>query len=271
MRQQRRIGQARELDPRDAVAEAFGRGGGDDARQPALADAAGADDGDEAVRFEQCREQGDLVGAAEDSSALRCRFARRARIVGRPVGVIVDLGAGLVDRFQQRGDEPVAAPGNRRDRVRAEEPAQARDLHRQVVLLDDHPRPHDLEQLVLRHDPVSPLDQREQQVERARTDLAVASVDAQDPPGALQLGSEEAIGCRGHRRSDNGLRSTPVGRGRDFAPPPMALKRASERFRTFARPLQDFAGAAAEDGSAHPPPQSDSWPFAARRCPPRRD
>jgi hypothetical protein len=41
------------------------------------------------------------------------------------------------------------------------------------------------------------------------------------------------------------------------------LKRASERFRTFARTLQDFAGAAAEDGS----PSTTAERFMAVRCP----
>ena len=70
-----------------------------------------------------------------------------------------------------RHRESIAAPRNRGDRLRSEQLAQRADLHLQVVLLHHHARPDDVEQLVLGHQPIAPLVQRLQHVERARTEL----------------------------------------------------------------------------------------------------
>jgi len=62
--------------------------------------------------------------------------------------------------------EPIPPAGNGRDRVRPEQLAQRRDLHLQVVLLDDELRPDDVQQFVLRDHAIASLDERQQQVER---------------------------------------------------------------------------------------------------------
>jgi hypothetical protein len=65
-------------------------------------------------------------------------------------------------------DEPVATARNGNDRVLAEDLAQGRDLHLQVVLLDDELRPNTGQQLILADEFTRALDQRHQQLERSR-------------------------------------------------------------------------------------------------------
>ena len=62
-----------------------------------------------------------------------------------------------------------------------EQLAQRADLHLQVVLLDHHARPHQVEQLGLGDEPVAPLDQRQQHIEGARTNARGAAFDQQLP------------------------------------------------------------------------------------------
>jgi hypothetical protein len=66
--------------------------------------------------------------------------------------------------------EAVAAAGDGGDRLRTDEPADRRDLHRQVVFLDHEAGPDHVEQFALGDDTVAPLDQRQQHVEGTRAD-----------------------------------------------------------------------------------------------------
>ena len=94
------------------------------------------------------------------SSAGRLVGVRAASGADGAVPSAACAGAGCPIAFEHRS-ELVAAPGDRRDHVGAEQLAQRRDLHLQVVLLDHQVRPHHFEQLVLAHHPVAPLDQRQ--------------------------------------------------------------------------------------------------------------
>jgi len=96
------------------------------------------------------------------------------------------------------GGELIAAPRNGRDRGRSEQLAQRADLHLQVVLLDHHAGPHDFEQLVLGHQPIAPLVQRLQHVERARAELGRPAIDPQLPLGAANLDARVAEWGGGH-------------------------------------------------------------------------
>jgi hypothetical protein len=67
--------------------------------------------------------------------------------------------------------EPVAEAGHGADRAGAEDPSQARDLCRQVVLVDHEPRPDPLQQRGLGHQAAGILGEDRQQVEGACADL----------------------------------------------------------------------------------------------------
>jgi hypothetical protein len=76
--------------------------------------------------------------------------------------------------------EAIAPPRNRRDRLRAEQLAQGRDLNLQIVFLDHQTGPDQIEQFMLADHPVAALDQRQQHVEGARTEFGSLAVD-QEP------------------------------------------------------------------------------------------
>ncbi len=87
--------------------------------------------------------------------------------------------------------------------MRAQDLAQRRDLHLEVVLLDDQARPDAIEELVLGDDAVAAVDQREQHVEGAGAEHGGAAVDQQLPFGGPDLHRTKAIGLR---------QATPFGR-----------------------------------------------------------
>jgi hypothetical protein len=67
--------------------------------------------------------------------------------------------------------EAITATRNGADRIGTERLAQRGDLHLEVVLLDDQLGPHAVHQLGLRDGAVVVLHERDQGVERARTEL----------------------------------------------------------------------------------------------------
>lgn len=69
----------------------------------------------------------------------------------------------------------------------------------EVVLLDDHARPDEVEQLGLGDHTLAPLGQREQQVERARAERGRRAVDQQLPLRRPDLEVAETLRHR-HRR-----------------------------------------------------------------------
>jgi GTP-binding protein EngB required for normal cell division len=89
--------------------------------------------------------------------------------------------------------ESIASTGNSLDRVLTEDLAQRAHLHLQVVLLDDHPRPDQVEQLALRDQAIAVLDQREEKIESARTQLDRLAVLQQQARVRTQLEAAETM------------------------------------------------------------------------------
>jgi len=110
------------------------------------------------------------VGEGQDRDGRTIRN-RRLRLCAR-----VDFN-GPRRRGRHRGHETIAAPGHGGDRLRSQVLAQHRDLHLQVGLLNDKPRPHEVEEFVLRHHAVAMLDQGHEEVKGARTQWHRQSVD----------------------------------------------------------------------------------------------
>jgi hypothetical protein len=77
--------------------------------------------------------------------------------------------------------QAIAELGNRADRAGAEHAAQARDLRRQVVLVDDETRPHALDERRLGHEPARTLREHEQEVECPRPHVDGLVAGAQEP------------------------------------------------------------------------------------------
>jgi hypothetical protein len=76
-----------------------------------------------------------------------------------------------------RHREPIPPPRHSGDGIGAQQLAQRRHLHGEVVLLHHHAGPDEGQQLVLADDAVAVLDQRQQQVESARIErLGLAAV-----------------------------------------------------------------------------------------------
>ncbi|MEO8525637.1 MAG: hypothetical protein ABI460_13010 [Caldimonas sp.] len=193
MHQQRRIAQAGQFDQGHAVSEMDALGRAHDLRQAALADATGAHQRHETMCRKQARQQGHLVGAPDQRWA-GCKPLDAGR--GRPRFVRSRLVIGCC--IDERRHEAVTPSGDRGNCPCTKQLAQAADLHRQVALFDHHARPHDVQQLALEYDPVPPLDQREQQVERPRADLALAPIHAQHALSGLHLSRQESIGLVRH-------------------------------------------------------------------------
>jgi hypothetical protein len=74
-------------------------------------------------------------------------------------------------------DETVALSGNGRYGLSAEQLAQCGDLDLQIAFFDRDVRPDDVQKLVLGNDPVAPVNQRHEQVERARAHLRRLAID----------------------------------------------------------------------------------------------
>ena len=112
--------------------------------------------------LDQPRVLGNVAFAAHEARKRLREHIDRANVVGRN---------GLPRWLLHLERESIAATGNRLDRVLAEDLAQRAHLHLQVVLLDDHPRPDQVEQLVLRNQAIAALDQREEKIESTRSKL----------------------------------------------------------------------------------------------------
>ena len=130
------------------------------------------------VAAQQCARRCDqLVAADERSAEDRRSFGRRIAFNDGTTGATVARRARAFVLGQR---ELVPASGDGHYRLRPEELAQVHHVNLQVVLLDDQARPDDVEQLLLRHDPVAPLHQRLEQVERAAAELRRPPVDEYD-------------------------------------------------------------------------------------------
>jgi hypothetical protein len=106
----------------------------------------------------------------------------------------------------------IAAAGHGGDGLGADDLAQRRHLHRQVVLLDNHALPDAAQQLVLADDTVAVLDQRRQQVEGPGADLRRLTVDQQPALGRGPLEAAESEGSHAQERRAAAV-SGPVERG----------------------------------------------------------
>jgi len=84
--------------------------------------------------------------------------------------------------------------------LRAQQLAQRGDLHLQVVLFDDEPRPRGIEQLALRDEPAFAFREGEQHVERARADRDRRAADDEVPLDGVQLEAVEAVNVGRHAR-----------------------------------------------------------------------
>ena len=128
------------------------------------------------------RHQARLAGAAEAEH----RHEARARLdaLGQPVQCLgapdegVALGwqtvpdlahRRLAVRLGNRHGKPITPSGNGGHGLRTEQLAQRRDVDGQVVFLDHHTGPDQLEKFALADHPVAVLDQAQQKIERART------------------------------------------------------------------------------------------------------
>ena len=134
-----------------------------------LADAARAHHAHAAAAPQQLVERGEVVVATEQHGGQ-----------GRQVdGGRGHRRHGRCSRAFRRHHEPVAAPRDGHDGLRAEQLAQRRHVDGEIVLLDHDAGPHDVEQLVLGDHPVAALGQSDQHVEGARAQRGGATVDDQ--------------------------------------------------------------------------------------------
>ena len=149
---------------------------------------------------QQRRDRGEIIRAAIEPRNPRRKVAAGLR-PRRSRGRVGRHRAPLDGRCARRGVgqrdgqvEPVAAPGNRREGALAEDLAQGRHLHLQVVLLDHEPRPNHGEKVVLRDQRAGALRERHQQIERARAQRDRRAVRQQDAFVRAQLEPAEAAG-----------------------------------------------------------------------------
>jgi hypothetical protein len=89
--------------------------------------------------------------------------------------------------------EPVAVSRHRLDDSLAEDLAQRGDLHLEVVFLDHHPGPCEVEQFVLGNQSLAPFDQRKKDVECPRTQRCRLAVHKKLPTGRVQFEPSEAV------------------------------------------------------------------------------
>jgi hypothetical protein len=114
----------------------------------------------------------------------------------------------LLDLGLQR--EAVTAARHGRHRLRPEHLAQGRDLHLQVVFLDDEPRPDQVEQLVLGEDAVAVVDERHEDVEGAAAERGRLALDEQLPLGRPDhhrpktVGTSHFVSLAPFHRTDSG-------------------------------------------------------------------
>ena len=136
-----------------------------------------------------------LEGQHDDHgpAAERGRRRRRRRGEGGRAGSGAHLGGEAVAATRDGGDEP--------RRIRAERPAQGRNLHLQVVLLDDGARPDSVQQRILGDQFAPRLDQREQHVEGAAPERDGLPVDQKSPRLRQQAPPPERVPVASCRRS----------------------------------------------------------------------
>ena len=79
------------------------------------------------------------------------------------------------------------------NRLRPQHLPQCADLHLQIVLFDHETGPDEVEQLVLRDQPIAPLDERQQHVERPRAEWGRRTVGSQLAGGRTQLEAAKAV------------------------------------------------------------------------------
>ena len=159
----RRVGQRRQIDQPDAVGVAGAQRLGKRNGKPGLADPARPGDRQQAMALAQRAQLGEFLRATDErgrrlgqvgfrrgQDLFGRRFHRRRRLIGRRR---VARGFAPTDR----PGELIAPPRDRRDPARAEHLAQARDMNGEIVLFDEGIRPDQIDQLVLRHDPLPPF------------------------------------------------------------------------------------------------------------------
>jgi hypothetical protein len=154
--------------------------------------------------------------------------------------------------------EAVAAARNGGDGLRTEQLAQRADVHLQVVFLDHHAGPDDVDQLALRDEPARPLGKGQQDVEGPCPDHGRLAVDEQDTLGRPQLDAPELQRGRARRwRGIHGRSGRQLGRAQPsaWAGPATGsfrtLKNASGRFQDFTAA---FAESCFTDGYLSSPP-----------------
>ena len=188
------VGDGGEFDDADTVREIGRQMVGDLERHPGLAHSASAHECQQ-VRAAQQREHRRHVVLASDER----------RLVG---GQVVDDGGDRQIcrrcsnrcRCGRRGDalvehlaKTVAPPGHRQHRVGTEHLSQAGDVLAQVVLVDHQTGPDDIQKFIVRHNPVAPFDQHQQQVIGPGTDGQRLAVAQQQPLRWAQFEAVETI------------------------------------------------------------------------------
>jgi hypothetical protein len=131
-----------------------------------------------------------LLGQAVRDRGRRCRGSRY-RVV----------------RVEHRG-EPIPSPRNRCHRLRPQHLAQRRDLHLEVVFLNDQTRPDQIEQFVLADVPMAPFDQRHQYIESASAQLGGHPADEQLSRLGLHLEASESYGVAAHGEPRRAMQMT---------------------------------------------------------------
>jgi hypothetical protein len=236
--QRGRVGHVPQLDPAHAVRIRGAACGEQVLREQRLADAARAHDADQPVPVDQHAERGHVVGAAEQRGQLRRQVGAQRRMGRRGGGRL-----GLRERAGQRHHgrrvglhargEAVAPSGNGGDDVAAQHLAQRADLRGDVVFLHDEAGPHTFHQHVLADQRPGALGQRQQQVERTRTQRRRHAVHQQ--PALVDMQFEAAESKRGWRRG-HGAASNPRSDAGSLAQRPASShwRKFQDRFMTFA-------------------------------------
>ena len=185
LRHETRIRERGELDQPHAVTKRVEQLASHLDREAGLARAASAGQRQQPIRRHKLLELHDLLLATNEARQLTGQVVPGFRCAIR---------FAVARRHRQR--ELVAASRHRGDGVGADDLAQGRHLHVQRGFLDHHLRPHALEQFVLGDEMSGTVDQRNQQIERARAQCDCCAVLEQPSVIRLQLEGSEAVGLR---------------------------------------------------------------------------
>ncbi len=181
------VGQRREVDPGAAMGAPVALDRQQVLRQQRLADAADAGDREQAVLVDLVAQGREVAITADQLRQLPGRATRQRRRRRRR----------RADLVVQRQREAVAPARHGRDGLGPEQLAQRPHVNLEVVLLDDHVGPDTIDQFALGQRAVAMLDQRQQHVEGAGTELGRHAVDQQLALHGLERVAPEPVVARG--------------------------------------------------------------------------